>query len=59
MFTTNRNKAFENDVIDNQHLSALQFCFSTFYKKTTDSLFTAAYEARFGDYPETLAVRGL
>ena len=58
MFTTNRNKAFENDIIDNQHLSALQFCFSTFYKKTTDSLFTAAYEARFGDYPETLAVRG-
>jgi len=58
MFTTNRNKAFENDVIDNQHLSALQFCFSAFYKKTTDSRFTAAYEARFGDYPDPLAIRG-
>jgi len=58
MFTTNSNKAFENDVIDNQHLSALQFCFPTFYKKTTDGVFTADFEMRYGVYPDLLAVRG-
>ena len=58
MFTTNRNKAFENDVIDNQHLSALKFTFPTFYKNTRPSLFTRAFERKFGSFPDAFAVRG-
>ena len=58
MFTTNTNKAFENDVIDNQHLSALHFTFPTFYKNTRETAFTRAYERKFGSFPDPLTVRG-
>lgn len=58
MFTTNRSKAFDNDVIDNQHLSALSFCFPSFYKNTTQNAVTQAYEERFGKFPDALAIRG-
>jgi LysM repeat protein len=58
MFTTNTNKAFENDVIDNQHLSALHFTFPTFYKNTRETPFTRAYERKFGSFPDPLTVRG-
>lgn len=58
MFTTQRNKAFENDVIDNQHLSALQFCFPSFYKNTIQNSLITAFEERFGVYPDPLAIRG-
>lgn len=58
MFTTNINKAFENDVIDNQHLSALHFTFPTFYKNTRETSFTRAYERKFGSFPDPLTVRG-
>lgn len=58
MFTTNSNKAFENDVIDNQHLSALHFTFPTFYKNTRETPFTRAYERKFGSFPDPLTVRG-
>lgn len=58
MFTTNTNKAFENDVIDNQHLSALRFTFPTFYKNTRETSFTRSYERKFGTFPDPLTVRG-
>ena len=58
MFTTNTNKAFENDVIDNQHLSALRFTFPTFYKNTRETAFTRSYERKFGTFPDPLTVRG-
>ncbi len=58
MFTTNRSKAFDNDVIDNQHLAALAFCFPSFYKNTTQNAVTKAYEDRFGKFPDALAIRG-
>lgn len=59
MFTTNRNKAFENDVISNTHLSRLHFTYPSFSKETpTKGPFVKMYKARFGSEPNKYAVRG-
>lgn len=58
MFTTNRNAAFENDIIDNQQLTQLAFSFPSFYKHLRDDSFSKEYEQRFGLYPDRFALRG-
>ena len=58
MFTTNKNKAFENDVISGAHLSNLNFTYPSVYKETNNNAFVRRYRRRFGADPDRYAVRG-
>ena len=58
MFTTNKNKAFDNDIISSTHLSNLRFTYPSVYREVDNSAFVEAYSKRFGDVPDRYAVRG-
>ncbi len=58
MFTTNRGKAFENDVISSAHLSNLNFTYPSVYREPQNNAFVRRYRARFGEIPDRYAVRG-
>ncbi len=58
MFTTNRNKGFENNVISNMHLSNLGFTYPSAYREVPNNSFVKKYRKRFGDTPDKYAVRG-
>ncbi len=58
MFTTNRSKAFENDVISSSHLSNLQFTYPSVYREVGSDAFVRRYRKRYGSTPDRYAVRG-
>lgn len=58
MFTTNRNRAFENDVISNSHLSNLGFTFPSIEKEVGSNSFVKMYRRKYGIEPDRYAVRG-
>ncbi|NER09004.1 amino acid/amide ABC transporter substrate-binding protein, HAAT family [Muriicola jejuensis] len=58
MFTTNKNKAFENEVISVSHLSNLNFTYPSIDKELGDDAFVRRYRNRFGGEPDKYAVRG-
>ena len=58
MFTTNKGKAFENEVISATHLSKLRFTYPSVYREAPSSSFTRRYQERFGAEPDRYAVRG-
>lgn len=58
MFTTNKNNAFDNDVISGSHLSNLNFTFPSVYREVSDNSFSKRYRKKFGDTPDRYAVRG-
>jgi len=58
LYTTNRNKAFENEVISSVHLSNLNFCYPSFYREGSNDAFKKAYRKRFGMAPDKFAIRG-
>lgn len=58
MFTTNRNKAFENEVISVPHLSNLKFTFPSVTMESTSPAFMRKYGARFLGEPDRYAIRG-
>jgi len=58
MFTTNKNIAFDNDVISSDHLSNLRFTYPSVYKVPANDSFSKRYEKRFGSLPDRYAVRG-
>ncbi len=58
MFTTDRNAAFENDIISNSQLSNLNFTYPSVFREVANNSFTRRYQKRFGDTPDRYAVRG-
>ena len=58
MFTTNKNKGFDNDVISGSHLSKLNFTYPSVYREVSNNSFVKSYRKRFGDTPDKYAVRG-
>ncbi len=58
MFTTNKNKSFDNDIISSTHLSNLNFTYPSVNREVGNSAFVEAYRKRFGDIPDRYAVRG-
>ncbi|MFK7811736.1 MAG: LysM peptidoglycan-binding domain-containing protein [Maribacter sp.] len=59
MFTTNKNNAFESDVISGTHLSNLNFTYPSVYREVAErNSFAKRYRKRFGDTPDKYAVRG-
>jgi len=58
MFTTNKNKAFENDVISGTHLSNLRFTYPSINGEERNDTFSRRYRRRFGKMPDRYAIRG-
>ena len=58
LFTTNKNSAFENEVISNTHLSNIKFTYPSVYKLPENNSFSKRYERKFGSVPDRYAVRG-
>ena len=58
MFTTDKNNAFDNEVISSTHLSNLRFTYPSVYRDVPSDSFVKRYKARFGDIPDKFAVRG-
>ena len=58
MFTTDRNKAFDNGAISVSHLSNLNFTYPSVYREVGDNSFVRRYEKRFKSKPDRFAVRG-
>ena len=58
MFTTNFSRAFENDIVDQQQLTNLNFSYPNFYTLLNDDSFAQEFEERFGYYPDRYALRG-
>ncbi|WP_238719108.1 LysM peptidoglycan-binding domain-containing protein [Pelagihabitans pacificus] len=58
MFTTNRNRAFDNEAISITHLSNLRFTYPSVSREVANNAFVKRYQERFGDVPDRFAVRG-
>ena len=58
MFTTHKNRAFENEVISVPHLSNLQFTFASVPREASTAAFARRYRARFRGEPDMYAIRG-
>ena len=61
LFTTNKNSAFENDVVTNENLGELMFHFPSEYKEFDESVkdnFIEAYKSKYGYIPSKYTVRG-
>lgn len=58
MFTTDRNKAFDNGAISVSHLSNLNFTYPSVYREVGNNSFVRRYEKRFKSRPDRFAVRG-
>ena len=58
MFTTNKNRAFDNDVISGVHLSNLNFTYPSVDREFRSDAFRRRYRRRFGGDPDRYAVRG-
>lgn len=59
MFTTDKNKAFDNEVVSPAHLSNLRFSYPSIFKEVEDEdSFVKMYKSRFGMEPDRYAVRG-
>ncbi|MEH6681601.1 MAG: LysM peptidoglycan-binding domain-containing protein [Sediminicola sp.] len=58
MFTTNKSKAFDSDVISGSHLSNLQFTYPSVSLESERGNFANMYRKKFGIDPDRYAVRG-
>ncbi|SHI45310.1 LysM repeat-containing protein [Arenibacter nanhaiticus] len=58
LFTTNKNKAFDAEVVSYSHLSNLRFTYPSASREVAANGFVAAYKKRFGAEPDAFAVRG-
>lgn len=61
LFTSDRNDAFKDDIIDNQHLGRLNFHFPSVdrqYGSDTSEEFIAAYTEEFDMVPNQYVIRG-
>lgn len=61
LLTTNKNNAYESDIISNNHLGKLKFHYPSVdkeYDSEASKDFTDAYKARFSTAPNQYALRG-
>ena len=58
MFTTNKNRAYDNEVISGTHLSNLNFTYPSAYREVGSNSFIKQYRKRFAADPDRYAIRG-
>ena len=58
LFTTDKNKAFDNEAVSFSHLSNLKFTYPSASKEAEGSGFLNMYRNKYGSDPDAYAVRG-
>ena len=58
LFTTDKNRSFDNAVVSYSHLSNLRFTYPSASREIMDDGFARSYRKRFGSDPDVYAVRG-
>ncbi|MFD2791368.1 Cell division suppressor protein YneA [Arenibacter antarcticus] len=58
LFTTDKNRAFENELVSYSHMSNLRFTYASPSREVGNDGFTRAYSEKFGAEPDAYAVRG-
>ena len=58
LFTTDKNKAFDSEVVSYSHLSNLRFTYPSASREIGENSFVKLYRKRFGADPDAFAVRG-
>lgn len=58
LFTTDKNKAFDSEVVSYSHLSNLKFTFPSASREIGENGFVKLYRAKYGADPDEYAVRG-
>ncbi|WP_229797179.1 LysM peptidoglycan-binding domain-containing protein [Arenibacter certesii] len=58
LLTTDKNAAFDNEVVSYSHMSNLRFTYPSASRRVSSNSFTKAYSARFGAEPDEYAIRG-
>jgi hypothetical protein len=58
LFTTDKNKAFDSELVSYAHMSNLRFTYASPSREVGNDGFTRAYRAKFGSEPDEYAVRG-
>ncbi|RAJ15624.1 LysM peptidoglycan-binding domain-containing protein [Arenibacter echinorum] len=58
LFTTDKNKAFDSEVVSYSHLSNLRFTYPSASREIGENSFVKLYRKRYGADPDAYAVRG-
>lgn len=58
LFTTDKNRSFDNAVVSYSHLSNLRFTYPSASREIMEDGFVRSYRNRFGSDPDVYAVRG-
>ncbi len=58
LFTTDKNKAFDSEVVSYSHLSNLKFTYPSASREIGENGFAKLYRAKYGADPDAYAVRG-
>ncbi|MCK0145038.1 LysM peptidoglycan-binding domain-containing protein [Arenibacter sp. F26102] len=58
LFTTDKNKAFDSEVVSYSHLSNLRFTYPSASREAEANGFLKAYRNKYGSNPDEYAVRG-
>ncbi|MEG3657081.1 LysM peptidoglycan-binding domain-containing protein [Arenibacter palladensis] len=58
LFTTDKNKAFDSEVVSYSHLSNLRFTYPSASREVGENSFVKLYRKKYGADPDTYAVRG-
>ena len=58
LFTTDKNKAFDSEVVSYSHLSNLRFTYPSASREVGENSFVKLYRKRYGADPDPYAVRG-
>ena len=58
LFTTDKNKAFDSEVVSYSHLSNLKFTYPSASREIGENGFVKMYRKRYGTDPDAYAVRG-
>ncbi|PXX24248.1 LysM peptidoglycan-binding domain-containing protein [Arenibacter sp. ARW7G5Y1] len=58
LFTTDKNKAFESEIVSYAHLSNLRFTYPSASREVGENSFVKLYRKRYGAEPDAYAIRG-
>ena len=58
LFTTDKNKAFDSEIVSYSHLSNLRFTYPSASREIGESSFVQSYRKKYGADPDAYAIRG-
>tara|TARA_R110001632_G_scaffold844_7_gene3146 strand:- start:1451 stop:2005 length:555 start_codon:yes stop_codon:yes gene_type:complete len=58
LFTTDKNKAFDSEIVSYSHLSNLRFTYPSASREIGENSFVQSYRKKYGADPDAYAIRG-